>query len=257
MSFIVVIPARYASERLPGKPLADIAGKPMIQRVVECAKLSGASKVIVAADDPRVFDAVRDVGENVMMTSPHHPSGTDRLHEVVTTLGLNDNDVVVNVQGDEPFIPAAVINQVAENLLKDASASCATLSETVEDTASLFNPNAVKVVSDIHNHALYFSRASLPYVRGNYDSASPSLPEGDVVQRHIGIYAYRVSLLKEFVLWPPATLEKLEKLEQLRILANGHKIHVEPACEKVPGGVDTPEDLEKARVIARAKIAEQ
>lgn len=250
MSFIVVIPARYASERLPGKPLADIAGKPMVLRVVECAKQSNAARVIVAADDQRVYDAVAEAGEEVMMTSPNHPSGTDRLHEVVTTLGLNDNDVVVNVQGDEPFIPASVINQVAENLLKDGSASCATLSEPVEDIETLFNPNAVKVVSDDLQHALYFSRASLPYVRGNYDSENPALPEGEVVQRHIGIYAYRVSLLKDFVQWSPASLEKLEKLEQLRILANGKSIHVEPACENVPGGVDTPEDLEKARKIA-------
>ncbi len=252
MSFIVVIPARYASERLPGKPLADIAGKPMIQRVVECAKRSDAEKVIVAADDQRVFDAVSDLGEEVMMTSPEHPSGTDRLHEVVSVLGLQDDDVVVNVQGDEPFIPAAVINQVAKNLLNDESASCATLSEPIEDEVSLFNPNAVKVVSDAHQHAMYFSRASIPFVRGNYDSSAPSLPKGEVVQRHIGIYAYRVSLLKAFVQWPPAMLEKLEKLEQLRILTNGKKIHVEPACELVPGGVDTPEDLEKACAIARA-----
>lgn len=249
MSFIVIIPARFASQRLPGKPLLDIGGQTMIERVYRCAQKSSASRVIVATDDARIEQAVRAFGGEVMMTSADHASGTDRLHEVATKLGLADSDVVVNVQGDEPLIPAAVIDQVAANLAGDTHASAATLSEAIADIATLFNPNAVKVVSNMQGHALYFSRASIPFERGNYDSALASLPSHCVAQRHIGIYAYRVSLLNLFVLWPPSALELSEKLEQLRILSNGHSIHVAEACAPVPGGVDTPEDLTEVRAL--------
>ena len=244
MKFTVIIPARYASTRLPGKPLADIAGKPMIQRVYECALKSHASDVIVATDDQRVFDVVKRFDGKVCMTSTEHESGTDRLQEVVQKLGLNADDIVVNVQGDEPLIPAAVINQVAANLNEFAQASAATLSEKIADVASVFDENAVKVVSDVNGYALYFSRASIPWERGNFSSDRASLGTQSIVQRHIGIYAYRVGLLNEFVTWPMAPIENLEKLEQLRILFNGKKIHVQEACEVVPTGVDTPHDLE-------------
>lgn len=249
MSFIVIIPARFASQRLPGKPLLDIGGKTMIERVYRCAQKSSASRVIVATDDARIEQAVRAFGGEVMMTSADHASGTDRLHEVATKLGLADNDVVVNVQGDEPLIPAAVIDQVATNLARDSKASAATLSEAIDDVATLFNPNAVKVVCDSNGHALYFSRASIPFERGNYDAVHAALPSQYTAQRHIGIYAYRVSLLNVFVHWPPSDLELCEKLEQLRILSNGHSIHVAVACEPVPGGVDTQEDLNKVRAL--------
>ncbi len=246
--FSVIIPARYASERLPGKPLQDIAGKTMIERVYRCAQKSDATQVIVATDDQRIFDAVERFGGKVVMTSDQHQSGTDRLQEVVSQLGLADSEIVVNVQGDEPLIPAAVINQVARNLELNSEASAATLSEPIGDVANVFNPNAVKVVKDNAGYALYFSRASIPWDRGNYDLQEPTLPANDLVQKHIGIYAYRVDLLNLFVQWPQATLEQHEKLEQLRILANRHKIHVDAACEPVPGGVDTPEDLAAVQV---------
>lgn len=243
MSFIVIIPARFASQRLPGKPLKDIAGCTMIERVYRCAQTSAASRVIVATDDERIVKAVESFGGEVLMTSPEHASGTDRLHEVVVKLALAPDDIVVNVQGDEPLIPAQVINQVAQNLSDNTHASAATLSEPIESINTAFDPNAVKVVSDNQGNALYFSRASIPWVRDNFDSEAPSLPANGLMQRHIGIYAYRVSLLNKFVEWPVSILEANEKLEQLRILSNGHKIHVAPVCAPVPGGVDTPEDL--------------
>lgn len=252
MNFSVIIPARFASQRLPGKPLLDIAGKSMIQRVYECAQRSEASKVIVATDCQRIADAVRQFGGEVCMTSASHQSGTDRLQEVVKTLSLLDDDIVVNVQGDEPLIPAAVINQVAANLEHNPQASCATLSENILSKEDCFNPNIVKVVADNVGMALYFSRATIPWDRdafaANLEKTTNSISGAS---RHIGIYAYRVSLLHEFVAWPMAELEKIEKLEQLRILANGHRIHVQHACEAVPGGVDTAEDLQRLNQLLR------
>ncbi len=245
MSFIVIIPARFASQRLPGKPLKDIAGRSMIERVYRCAQESDAKRVIVATDDQRIYDVVEQFGGEVVMTSPDHPSGTDRLQEVVKTLQLSDDEIVVNVQGDEPLMPACVINQVAHNLAQHNDASAATLSEAITDIETVFNPNAVKVVADSQGYALYFSRAPMPWARDNFDK-EPSLrqlPADDLAQRHIGIYAYRVAVLHQFVRWPPAALEQCEKLEQLRILANGHRLHVAAACQPVPGGVDTEEDL--------------
>jgi 3-deoxy-manno-octulosonate cytidylyltransferase (CMP-KDO synthetase) len=248
MSFTVVIPARYSSSRLPGKPLADIAGKTMIERVYACAARSDADRVVVATDDERIADAVKAFGGVVQMTSSAHESGTDRLQEVAQQLKLSDDHIVVNVQGDEPFMPAAVINQVAANLAENPSASCATLSEPIEQLDDVLNPNIVKVVSDSAGFALYFSRAPIPWDRDAYDQARSGTATA-LAQRHIGIYAYRSALLSEFVQWPAAALEQTEKLEQLRILANGRKIHVAPALQPVPGGVDTPEDLEKVRAL--------
>ncbi|VUD68815.1 3-deoxy-manno-octulosonate cytidylyltransferase [Thalassocella blandensis] len=243
MSFIVVIPARYASQRLPAKPLADIAGKPMIERVYQRALESQADEVIVATDDQRIHDVVVGFGGKCCMTRADHESGTDRLQEVAQQLQLKETDIVINVQGDEPLIPPVVIDQVAENLIAAPDASVATLCEKIEDIDQVFDPNIVKVVADVHGLALYFSRASIPWVREGYSHKPPQLANNNLALRHIGIYAYRVKLLNEFVTWPMAPLEQLEKLEQLRVLYNGHKIHVQEACEVVPGGIDTPADL--------------
>lgn len=241
MSFSVIIPARYASTRLPGKPLRDIVGKSMIQRVHECALQSDAKKVIIATDDERIFSHAVDFGAEVCMTSEHHESGTDRLQEVVQEYTLAEDEIVVNVQGDEPLIPAAVINQVADNLAQHAQASCATLQEKLTKKEDYHDPNVVKVVSDAQGMALYFSRAPIPHSRVSV-SRHENLPQS--CYRHIGIYAYRVSLLNQFILWQMSLLESIEKLEQLRILENAHKIHIACACERVPGGVDTEEDLQ-------------
>jgi len=249
MSFYVVVPARYASSRLPGKPLADLAGRPMVARVAERCARSGASRVLVATDDERVRDAVGDRCE-VVMTRADHPSGTDRLQEVAEHLGLADDDIVVNVQGDEPLIPPAVIDQVAENLAANPECRMATLCEPIERGADLFNPNVCKVVFDSDGRALYFSRAPIPWDREAFSKQPDPLSlvvEPGYWWRHIGIYAYRVGFLHQFVNWAPAPMEQLESLEQLRALANGVAIHVAPALEAVPGGVDTETDLERMR----------
>lgn len=248
MKFYVVIPARYASTRLPAKPLKMIAGKTMIQHVYERASQSNAMQVVIATDDARIESVVREFGGQVCMTKTTHNSGTDRLQEVAQQLQLNSDDIVVNVQGDEPLIPPQVINQVAKNLFTNSFCSMATLSEPIHSLADFRNPNIVKVISDNSGKALYFSRASIPWPRDYFAKPDVTeLPAGFVPQRHIGIYAYRVSLLNNFVNWPQADLEKIESLEQLRVLANGHAIHIEEACEAVPGGVDTEEDLIRVR----------
>ena len=250
MKYTVVIPARYASTRLPGKPLRDIAGSTMIQRVFQQAQLSTASRVIVATDDQRIADAVEGFGGEVAMTSPDHVSGTDRLEEVARQCGLAEDEIVVNVQGDEPLIPPQVIDQVAANLAANPTAGVATLSEPITDAEVFVNPNAVKVVSGADGTALYFSRAPIPWPRDHFATSQTSLPNetgslgASSFQRHIGIYAYRVALLHRFVSWPVAPLEALECLEQLRFMYQGIKIHVAPACSDVPGGVDTEEDLQ-------------
>ncbi len=219
----------------------------MIERVYQCASGCSAESVTVATDDQRIVDAVNAFGGNSIMTRADHPSGTDRLQEAVQILGLSDNEIVVNVQGDEPLMPAAVIEQVASNLASNSHASAATLSEDINNKTVIFNSNAVKVVTDQSDIALYFSRAPIPWHREEFEQEI----SGPVVnaKRHIGIYAYRVALLNKFVAWPVSELEKVEKLEQLRILANGEKIHVASACEDVPAGVDTEQDLQ--RVIAQ------
>lgn len=247
MSFTVIIPARFASMRLPGKPLLDIAGKPMIQHVWQRACESAADRVIVATDTETVFDACRSFGAEVCMTSPAHQSGTDRLQEVAAILALPPDAVVVNVQGDEPLIPPAVINQVAANLQNRQGAGMATLAEPIRDAATLFNPNAVKIVLDGQGYALYFSRAPMPWARDEFAHGRERLPANIPFLRHIGIYAYRVNLLDDFVCWPPGILESVEKLEQLRALEQGVRIHVDTAVVDIPGGVDTAEDLELVR----------
>jgi 3-deoxy-manno-octulosonate cytidylyltransferase (CMP-KDO synthetase) len=250
MNFTVVIPARYASTRLPAKPLKEIAGKPMIQHVYERARESLATEVIIATDDARIEAAAKKFGAEVCMTSINHTSGTDRLQEVVKKLGLLDDEIVVNVQGDEPLIPARVINQVAQNLSAMKDASMATLSEPIHSLSDFRNPNVVKVVTDTNGRALYFSRAPIPWARDHFASVDVAeLPVNFIAQRHIGIYAYRVGLLHKFVSWLPAPLEKIESLEQLRVIWNGQVIHIAEALVPVPGGVDTEEDLQRVKLL--------
>jgi 3-deoxy-manno-octulosonate cytidylyltransferase (CMP-KDO synthetase) len=245
-AFLVVIPARYASSRLPGKPLADIEGQTMIERVYRQAIKSGADRVVIATDDVRVQQVCENFGAEVCMTSPAHNSGTERLAEVVSLLGLADDTVVVNVQGDEPFIPPAIIRQVAENLASQTKARMATLSVPIEHSDEVQNPNVVKVQSDKNGYALYFSRSVIPFDR---DKAFTSQLT-DIYRRHIGIYAYRAGFIKDYVSWPASQLEQIECLEQLRVLWQGEAIHVATALEIPAVGVDTPEDLERARLVA-------
>ncbi len=247
MSFRVVIPARYASTRLPGKPLADIAGKSMVVRVAEAAVKSGADEVWVATDDQRIVEAVSANGINVVMTSVTHVSGTDRIAEVAAQLHWKDDDIIVNLQGDEPLIDSAVIRQVALALARDSGAAIATAAHPLTDAADFRNPNVVKVVTDINRRALYFSRAPIPCQRDSYAASTGALPDNFGAQRHIGLYAYRVSFLKRFGQLAPAAMEQSESLEQLRALWHGYPIHV-VACAHAPApGVDTPEDLEQVR----------
>ncbi len=249
MSFTVIIPARFASTRLPGKALLDIAGKPMVQRVYEQAVQSKADNVLIATDDQRIADAAQGFGAQVCMTSAAHESGTDRLQEVVSQLHFDEQHVVVNVQGDEPLIPPAVINQVAANLAGNSQAGIATLVEPINDRETVFNPNAVKVTIDSTGRALYFSRAPIPWSRDNFADNDQSLPAGVNYYRHVGIYAYRVALLNQFVSWSPSSLEVTERLEQLRALENGVAILAEQACENIPAGIDTQQELEAVRAL--------
>jgi len=254
MPFTVVIPARYGSTRLPGKPLLDIAGKPMVQRVWEQARQSSADQVVIATDDARIFDVVQAFGAQACMTSPEHPSGTDRLQQVALEMGWPDDHIVVNVQGDEPLIPPAVIDQVAVNLAAHEQAGMATLSAGIDTLDELLNPNAVKVVSDSNGMALYFSRAPIPWPRDEFMNGQVAMPRSGQWYRHIGIYAYRTGFLHQYVTWQPAPLEQLEALEQLRALYNGVGIHVASALQPVPGGVDTAQDLQAVRAVLEAGV---
>lgn len=248
--FTVVIPARHGSSRLPGKPLLDIGGVPMVVRVWQRACESGAASVVVATDDRRVKAAVESAGGEALLTAADHPSGTDRLAEVARRLGLADEAIVVNVQGDEPLLPAALIDQVAACLSADSEASIATLAEPIDDRETLFNPNAVKVVCNGLGRALYFSRAPIPWDREAWkqtdETRSASLDAATWL-RHIGLYAYRAGFLADYVTWQPSPLERLEQLEQLRALHHGHHIQVAMTAEPHPAGVDTAEDLERVR----------
>lgn len=244
MSFIAIIPARYASTRLPGKPLADIHGKPMVVHVMERARESGAARVIVATDHADVADAVAAAGGEVCMTSPDHHSGTERLAEVIKHYGFADDQIIVNVQGDEPLIPPVIIRQVAENLAA-CSAGMATLAVPIESAEEAFNPNAVKVVMDAQGYALYFSRATIPWDRERFAVSKAAI--GDSLLRHIGIYAYRAGFVRRYVRWAPSQLEQIELLEQLRVLWYGEKIHVAVAKAIPTVGVDTADDLQRVR----------
>ncbi len=244
MSFVAIIPARYASSRLPGKPLMDIHGKPMVVHVLERARESGAARIIVATDHADVAKAVEAAGGEVCMTRADHESGTERLAEVVEKCGFADDTPIVNLQGDEPMIPPENLRQVAENLIA-SGVGMSTLAVPIEDAQEAFNPNAVKVVCDKNGFALYFSRATIPWDRDRFAHSRDAI--GDSLLRHIGIYGYRAGFIRRYVSWAPSPLEQLEKLEQLRVLWYGEKIHVAVA-RQVPGtGVDTPEDLERVR----------
>jgi 3-deoxy-manno-octulosonate cytidylyltransferase (CMP-KDO synthetase) len=237
LSFHVIIPARYASSRFPGKPLADIAGKPMVVHVCERAMQSGAASVHVATDDERIGAAVRAAGHRFVMTRADHPSGTDRIAEAASLLKLADREVVVNVQGDEPLIAPALISQVARLLEQLSEAAVATACHPIHDAHAFANPNIVKVVLDARGYALYFSRSQIPYPRENRGPW----------YRHAGIYGYRVEFLKRYSALPPSPLERAEALEQLRVLWHGHRIAVAVSEMEIPPGVDTPEDLDVVR----------
>ncbi|MFP1762598.1 3-deoxy-manno-octulosonate cytidylyltransferase [Lonsdalea quercina] len=245
MTFTVIIPARFASSRLPGKPLADINGKPMVIHVMERAQESGAERVIVATDHPDVEQVVRQAGGEVCLTRPDHNSGTERLAEVIERYRLPDDEIIVNIQGDEPMIPPVIVRQVAENLA-GSRAGMATLAVPIVGSEDVFNPNAVKVVRDAEGYALYFSRAPIPWDRERFAQSKDNV--GDHFLRHIGIYAYRAGFVRRYVSWAPSELEKIELLEQLRVLWYGEKIHVDVARAIPSVGVDTPEDLERVRL---------
>ena len=247
MKFRVVIPARYASRRLPGKPLLDIVGKTMIQHVYERAVASGADDVIIATDDDRIYQAAQYFDAHVVMTSDQHHSGTDRLSEVAQILNFSSDDVVVNLQGDEPLMPASLIRQVAENLSNYKQASIATLYERIKCVSELFDPHVVKVVMDHEGYALYFSRASIPWDRDAFSVSTAELPKRSEHYRHVGLYAYRAGFLEEYVSCSPCALESMESLEQLRALWLGKRIHVAEALEHPGHGVDTEDDLVRLR----------
>jgi 3-deoxy-manno-octulosonate cytidylyltransferase (CMP-KDO synthetase) len=249
MRFKVVIPARYGATRLPGKPLRPLLGRPLVQYAYENARASGAERVVIATDDERIRVAAEGFGAAVCMTSPDHRSGTDRIAEVAEREGYGADDIVVNVQGDEPLLPPALIRQAAEDLNAHPAASIATLRAPLTDQEQLFNPHVVKVVTDREGYALYFSRAAIPWDRDGF-AAQPQRAEmaGDHFL-HIGLYAYRAGFLREFVRCTPCRIEQLESLEQLRALWYGHRIHVAVAAAAMEGGVDTEQDL--ARVEAR------
>jgi 3-deoxy-manno-octulosonate cytidylyltransferase (CMP-KDO synthetase) len=248
VKFKVVIPARYASTRLPAKPLLDLGGKPMVARVAERALLSGADEVWVATDHAEVLAAAELHGLSVLLTRADHPSGTDRLAEVVEQRGWDDETIVVNVQGDEPLIDPALIAQTARQLA-ESGADIATVAHPIDDAADFFNPNIVKVVCSAAGDALYFSRAPIPYARDHFarEAGGETLPAGMPAYRHVGLYAYRVSFLRAYAQLAPSPVEGFEALEQLRSLWHGFRISVAIADHLPAAGVDTPEDAERVQ----------
>jgi 3-deoxy-manno-octulosonate cytidylyltransferase (CMP-KDO synthetase) len=240
----IIIPARYASTRLPGKPLADVAGKTLIERVCERAAESGARSVIVATDDNRIRTAAEGFGVRACMTSSEHRSGTDRIAEVIRQFGLGDDEIVVNLQGDEPLMPPALIRRVAEALEAHPDAAVATACHAIGERDEFTNPNVVKVVRDERGYALYFSRAPIPWPREVMAGRSDAPVRA---WRHIGLYAYRAGFVTRFAGWPPCALEETEQLEQLRVLWRGESIVVCESEELPAAGVDTPDDLERVR----------
>ena len=249
MAFIVLVPARYASTRLPGKPLADLGGKPMIVRVAERALKSGAARVVVATDDSRVHDAVAAHGIDVCMTRADHPTGTDRLAEAAIALGLGDNEIVVNVQGDEPLLDPALMRSVAALLESHRDAAIATACHAIDDVGEAFNPNVVKVVLDASGYAMYFSRATIPWARDAFAGARDAIPPGLPLYRHYGLYAYRASFLRAYPGLEPSPIERFEALEQVRALWHGYRIIVEVTRGTQAPGVDTPDDLARVRAL--------
>jgi len=247
--FIAVVPARFASTRLPGKPLVDIAGKPMVVRVAEQAAKSGAQQVVIATDHADVKRVAEQHGWRTLMTRTDHATGTDRLAEVVAQLQLGNEAVVVNVQGDEPLVDPALIRAVADLLGAYPEAAIATAAHPFIDVREFFSPNVVKVVCDAKGFAHYFSRAPIPYARDAFANSKDALPLNFPALRHIGIYAYRAGFLRQYAALPPAPTEQFEALEQLRALYHGYRIAVTIWPGALPPGVDTPDDLEKVRAL--------
>ncbi len=251
--FQIVIPARFASTRLPGKPLVDLGGAPMVVRVWECARRAGGAGVVVATDHPRVADVVREAGGEALMTRADHESGTDRLAEVAAAKGWGDDTIVVNVQGDEPLLPPALPMALAEALAAHPTAGIATMAARIHDPEELFSQNAVKTVLDDSGFALLFSRAPIPWIRDEFGNGVPAkLPDDALFLRHIGLYAYRVGVLRCVAAAPRSAIERAESLEQLRAMTMGIRIHVTVLDAAPPAGVDTPEDLERARAAYEA-----
>ena len=247
--FYVVIPARYASTRLPGKPLLDIAGRPMVAWVAERAKQSGAKQVVIATDDNKILLAVEQLGYQALMTRADHVSGTDRIAEVALKQAWPDDAIVVNVQGDEPLIEPSLIVEVATQLHNSQDAAMATACHAIRKKTDFLNPNIVKVVLDEKSNAMYFSRAPIPYPRDSF--AEIGLPDNIPAYRHIGIYAYRAKFLKQYASIQPSVLEQIESLEQLRVLHHGYKISVAITNNAPATGVDTQEDLDFVRSIIK------
>jgi 3-deoxy-manno-octulosonate cytidylyltransferase (CMP-KDO synthetase) len=248
--FNIVIPARMASERLPGKPLIRIAGKTLLQHVYQRAQESSAKSVVIATDDTQIQEAAERFGAQVVMTSPRHSSGSDRIAECVSILGWPDETLLVNLQGDEPLMPPACLKQVAQLLERNPQAHMATLYWPMSTASEIENPNHVKIAMTDDGAALLFSRSLIPYPRA-WPSLEAALLAGEKWQRHVGLYAYSVGALKHYASLAPTPLEQAEKLEQLRVLENGGRIVVEQSCELIPAGVDTPEDLERVRSIMK------
>ena len=251
--FKVVIPARFGSTRLHGKPLLDIAGKPMIAHVCERAKEANAEEIIVATDDERIFNAVSELGFEAVLTRENHESGTERIAEVAEKLGWADDTIIVNLQGDEPLLPADYIHQVARALASQNQAGIATLAAKIHEADEIFNPNAVKVVLDKKGYALYFSRAPIPWNRETFKQIPPAplFKRGEAF-RHIGLYAYTAGFLKKYCAWEASPLEHIEALEQLRILWHGEKILVQIVEKTPPAGVDTLEDLQRVEAFLKS-----
>jgi len=249
MSFIVIIPARFESSRLLGKPLKDINGKPMIEWTWQQARRSGAERIIIATESSKVQRVCEAFGAEVCLTGGQHQSGTERIAEVIEKMGLPDTDIIVNVQGDEPMLPPQLIHQVAEALQSQPNISMATLCESIDDIETVFDPHAVKVSRNIKQLAINFSRAPLPWSRDTFCDETKILPKNGDYQRHIGLYAYRAGFVKQYVAWPECALERVEKLEQLRVLWHGESILVLDALCDAGVGVDTPEDLETVRTL--------
>jgi 3-deoxy-manno-octulosonate cytidylyltransferase (CMP-KDO synthetase) len=249
VGFVVIIPGRLASTRLPRKPLADIGGLPMIVRVARAAAGSGADRVVVATDSKEIVAACSDHGIDARLTRADHTTGTDRLAEAVVQLGLADDTIVVNVQGDEPLMPPTVVRQVAGALAERPDCAIATACHPLQDAAEFFSPHVVKVVMDARGRALYFSRAPIPWSRDAFAVQRNRLPPGLPARRHIGLYAYRAEFLRRYPQLPPAPLEQHESLEQLRALAHGFGIVVVELPQALPPGVDTPEDLDRVRAL--------
>lgn len=247
MAAHVIIPARFASTRLPGKALVDIAGKPMVQHVYERAMQAGLGDVLIATDDQRIVEAVKNFGGEVVLTKASHQSGTERIAEVIERLQFDGNDIVINLQGDEPLIPPSLISQVADDLKAHGEVPVSTLCEPINTMDEIFNPDIVKILMDQNSFAINFSRAPLPWYRDGFSLHHKQLPKDFIFYRHIGIYAQRAAFIKKYVAWKPSPIERIEKLEQLRVLWYGEKIHVAVACDKPGLGIDTPEDLALVR----------